>query len=231
LFSRGDVAAAINRWFEPAWEEVRSVPIVRIDFGNGTVLTRTLHGNIATHVCGADGQTLDVLPGIYEPATYLDRLDQFRLLASFVNEHGPERRAERLREYHRGQAEALKKGEVQPRLANLAGMSKRVIESGVKAVLVAGTRRPRPAPAGGAPRLESAEDVASWQVLAEDTRVNETVHRRQIHERLAAPGPAGPGALTKWLYKEVLHADLDDPYLGLGGVLFARYPFQDERSK
>jgi hypothetical protein len=230
LFSRDDVARFINRWFEPAWEEVRSVPIVRIDFGNGTVLTRTLHGNIATHVCGADGQTLDVLPGIYEPVTYLDRLDQFRLLASFVHEQGPDKRAERLREYHRGQAEALKKGEAQPRLVNLAGMSKRAIESGVKAVLVRGTARPA-APGGGAPKMEAAEDVASWRVLAEDTRANETVHRRQIHERLATTGPVLPGALTKWLYKEVLHADLDDPYLGLGGVLFARYPFKDEHLK
>jgi hypothetical protein len=30
------------------------------------------------------------------------------------------------------------------------------------------------------------------------------------------------------MYKEVLNADLDDPYLGLGRVLFANYPFAKE---
>jgi hypothetical protein len=34
--------------------------------------------------------------------------------------------------------------------------------------------------------------------------------------------------VTKKLYKEVLHADLDDPYLGLGPTLFAGYPFAGE---
>jgi hypothetical protein len=34
--------------------------------------------------------------------------------------------------------------------------------------------------------------------------------------------------VTKLVYKEVLHVDLDDPYLGLGEVLFATYPFAKE---
>ena len=48
------------------------------------------------------------------------------------------------------------------------------------------------------------------------------------------PGATGngsvvaPGGITKWLYREVLHADLDDPYLGLGDLLFANYPFAAE---
>jgi hypothetical protein len=33
--------------------------------------------------------------------------------------------------------------------------------------------------------------------------------------------------LVKWLYKEVLHLDLDDPYLGLQTTLFDGYPFDD----
>ena len=77
LFSDDHVAALINNRFEAAWESVRPVPLVTINFGNGHVLTRTLNGNIATYVCTADGKMLDVLPGVYEPTTYLDRLDQF----------------------------------------------------------------------------------------------------------------------------------------------------------
>ena len=70
MFSREDVSAFINQHFEPAWEMVRPVPIVRIDFGNGNVATRTLRGNVASYVCGADGQIVDILPGIYTPAAY-----------------------------------------------------------------------------------------------------------------------------------------------------------------
>ena len=41
-----------------------------------------------------------------------------------------------------------------------------------------------------------------------------------------------PDKLTKWLYREVLHADLDDPYLGLGKALFENYPmFNKSRRK
>src|SRR5262249_53179568 len=78
------------------------------------------------------------------------------------------------------------------------------------------------------PKLEAVDDVANWKVLAEDTQLNETVRRQQIHEMLAASGLVGPEKLTRHLYKEVLHADLDDPYLGLGDALFAHYPFSKE---
>jgi hypothetical protein len=33
------------------------------------------------------------------------------------------------------------------------------------------------------------------------------------------------------MYKEVLHADLDDPYLGLGKLLFDNYVFSAEEKK
>ena len=85
LFSNEKVAAFINNNFEPAWESVRPVPIVRIDFGEGAVVTRTLNGNIATSVCTRDGLVLDVLPGIYQPDAYLEQLDQFRLLFRYAN--------------------------------------------------------------------------------------------------------------------------------------------------
>jgi hypothetical protein len=40
-----------------------------------------------------------------------------------------------------------------------------------------------------------------------------------------------PAAVMKRLYKDVLHADLDDPYLGLGPTLFANYAFAKEDKK
>jgi len=228
------VATVINSQFEAVWESVRPVPIVRIDFGNGTLLTRTLHGNIATYVCAADGQVLDILAGIYTPAVYMAQLQQFRLLANYAEQEGKEKRGLRLREYHQGQADALAKNEPAAVLVNQAFMSKRAIEGGIKAVLVPGTmvKHVRPSLVSNKKptdeRLEPAEDLANWKLLAEDTRINESVRREQIHSLLASKGAVQPERIVKWLYKDVLHADLDDPYLGLGSTLFANYPFKDQ---
>jgi hypothetical protein len=239
LFSRDDIAVYVSRNFEPVWESVRPVPIVRIDFGNGTVLTRTLHGNIATHVCTAEGQVLDTLGGIYTPAVYLEQLTQFRLLANYVDQQGKEQRATRLRDYHQLQADRLRKNELVAKFVDVAPVTKRAIENNLKAVLVAGNvaERMHGVKEGDKkalvedPKVGSAEDLANWKLLAEDTRVNESLRRRQIHEELARRGLVRPEAVTKWLYREVLHADLDDPYLGLGSTLFASYPFKDSGSR
>jgi hypothetical protein len=234
LFSRDDVTSLINASFEPAWKTVRPVPLVRIDFGNQVVLTRTLNGNIATSVCNADGQVLDILPGIYTPDVYLDRLNQLRLLANYVGQGEPSKREARLREYHRDQAEALAHQKVPARFINAAAMAKRAIEGGLKAMLVPGNtpvERPPEVPHAQhvrRPALESREDVANSKELVEDTRINESVRRRQIHDMLAEAGLVAPERVTKRLYKEVLHADLDDPCLGLGATLFANYPFKGE---
>lgn len=233
LFSNDAVAAQLNRFFEPVWESVRPVPMVRVDFGNGTVLKRTLHGNIASYVCAADGQVLDILPGIYAADAYQAKLYQLRLLANYVDQQGPAKRNDRLAAYHRAQAEALAKQEVPPQFVNMAPPTKAAIENRLKAVLLAGGQIP-PAKQASAkktaePKLDVPEDVANWKLLAEDTQVNETVRRKQIHEMLKEQA-ARPEKLTKWLYKDVLHADLDDPYLGLGNVLFANYPFTKEDS-
>jgi hypothetical protein len=230
LFSRGEIANFINQAFEPVWESVRPVPLVRIDFGNGTVLTRTLNGNIATSVCSADGTVLDILPGIYTPAVYQNCLKQFNLLADYANQ--PERavRTDLLRDYHKAQAAALEKNLPALQLVRLPPRGKAVIEKGPKLVLMPG--KPVVGSATGKtanpiPRVASAEDLANWKALAEDTVINEKARRAVIHQRLAQTGLVEPRTMTKWLYKEVLHADLDDPYLGLGEVLFANYPFKD----
>jgi hypothetical protein len=228
LFSNDQVAAFINSNFEPCWEMVRPVPMVRIDFGNGTVITRTLHGNIATYACSSDGHVLDVLPGIYNVAGYLDALDQLRLLAWYARSVPDEKqRAAYLQTYHEKQVEALKKGQPPGRLVDLAkavlAVGKGKVERPLETVVAGKRSESEPA----AP-LESPQDVASWKELAEDTRINETARRLLIHSRLAKTPALNPAQISKWLYKEVLHADLDDPYLGLGNTLFGTYPFAKE---
>ncbi len=236
LFSQDDVAADINSLFEPVWESVRPVPVVRIDFGNGTVLTRTLHGNILTAVCNADGQVLDALPGIYDPAAYRERLTQLALLARYVQGRPAGQRAARLRSYHETQAAALRRGQtpeqfvVRARLG--APITKMAIERPVEIVLAPPAPRKETAapaqPKEAGPPLEEREDVAHWKALTEDTRLNESVRRLQIHDILTAAGMVRPEKVTHPIYKDVLHADLDDPYLGLGKTLFATYPFGRE---
>jgi hypothetical protein len=77
------------------------------------------------------------------------------------------------------------------------------------------------APAVRVPLAERSE-------LALDSQVNEEVRRKAIHQELARVGAVRPDELKKWLFKEVLRVDLDDPLLGLGGVLKANYPFEEE---
>jgi hypothetical protein len=204
LFSNKSIAQYINTNFEPVWQSVRPVPIVNIDFGNGKVITRTLHGNIATYLCNDSGQVLDILPGIYQPVTYMDRLQQFKMLALYAGKaKTAEQREITLVSYHETIARQLTQKAEPSRFVDVKDFSK-------------------------APNLDSSTELANWQALIEDTRLNETSRREKIHTMLAARKLTSPGAVTKWLYREVLHADLDDPYLGLGPTLFASYPFKDD---
>lgn len=235
MFSREDVAAFVNGNFEPAWQSVRPAPIVRIDFGNGNALTRTLHGNIATYVCLPDGQVLDILPGVYTPAMYLERLKQCTLLAEYVALKQDEDRQARIKEYHARQAERLAQAQEPDALVERVerGASILAVEKSVKVVLVPAERAKaqqaqQPAPAKEEPPKLDGNELANWKLLAEDTRINESLRRQQIHEILASLGVVRPAELTKRLYKEVLRTDLDDPYLGLGNVLFQTYPFSKE---
>jgi hypothetical protein len=231
LFSKDNVAAYVNRFFEPVWESVRPVPIVRIDFGNGNVLTRTLHGNILTSVCTAEGQILDALPGIYAENVYLNRLNQLRLMGQYVRRLAPAARPLWFQDYHERQAEALAKGQTPEQFEiDLSKMpiTKRVVERPMEVVLRQPAVPPPSAEKGTVPAAAAKEDVGRWKELAEDTRLNETVRRRQIHELLAKSGLVKPEKVLRPIYKDVLHADLDDPYLGLGEALFGSYPFAKE---
>jgi hypothetical protein len=70
--------------------------------------------------------------------------------------------------------------------------------------------------------------LAKRPELQVDSEANERIRRKAVHDELAHRGPVRPDDLKKWLYKDVLHADLDDPLLGLGPVLNANYPFAEE---
>jgi hypothetical protein len=232
LFSDTQLARAINQNLEPAWEMVRPVPIVRIDFGNGNVVTRTLHGNIASYVCASDGQVVDIVPGIYTPPTYQAALEPIRRLAVDIARLERGARQDRLREYHNEEA-------AQRRVHPAAAIAAVVADANPPAVAAHLGRHPALAVAAQNPALPRADLgkhategrldllLARWQALADDALINERIRRVQIHERLAGAAVV-PEQIKRWLYKEVLHADLDDPYLGLGSVLLGDDIFREE---
>ena len=204
MFSSPEVAQYINENFEPAWEMVRPVPTITIDFGNGKKMTRTVNGNIATYVCTRDGYIVDVLPGIFDSATYLDRLSaikrQFETLPS--DQPGLVRE---LANYHLN-------AETRKAVIGSAGAERRTIAS----PLIVGAFKPQP-----------ERRSISKSTLIADTEINENERRPIIHSVLKYSGLVKPDDLKKWLYREVLHADLDDPYLGFDKILTQSYPFDD----
>ena len=258
MFSSDSVASYINAAFEPVWESVRPVPIVTIDFGNGEKITRTLHGNIATYLCNAQGTVYDILPGIYEPTEYLKQLNQFALLFRHAYQQfryvpardGADAKSalaahldQRLKAFHERQAGLLRDDKPADVLAqNLnGGRSKADIEMPIELIAVGGVSKLQTRlPPNGLERVSkesahpattvptNAAEIAGWKELVEDTRINESIRRRAIHEKLALAGRVQPENVKKWLFKEVLAADLDDPTLGIGKLLDNRYPFAEE---
>jgi len=96
------------------------------------------------------------------------------------------------------------------------------IEGPVTRVIVGAPVFPVTAPPAPAGRLADRPE------LKLDTEVNERVRRKAVHAHLARAGIVRPNDITKWLFKDVLHADLDDPMLGLGPILNENYPLADE---
>lgn len=222
LFSNETVADYINATFEPVWESARPVPIVSIDFQNGHVLSRALPGNIATYVCASDGQVLDILPGMYTSAGYLTHLRWFKTL-EFISAMPLERRQTALLDYHRDAIKRMSlQGAYQPSKVHAsfgaAGASYNSSAPTGKPT-PASTRPDLPEISPGIQQL-TMEDARQWNALVEDTKANETARRTAIHEKLSTSHPVTPDGIVKWLYREVLHSDLDDPYLGLGKLPF-----------
>lgn len=231
LFSDDAVAKAINEKFEPVWVSVRPVPTVTIDFGNGKKITRTLHGNVASYVLNQDGSIVDILPGLYEPQQYISKLDQLW----WVHHYMPLTRnpVAFLADYHQKQMVAIKTSGSSLEVRPNADLTKALIEINIKSILKASNATTKNAKARMQGSLEHPDfnepkALASWRRVHEDTDINENQRRAQVHEMLAARPNAHPEDVTKKLYREVLHADIDDPYMGLGPTLFDDYPFRED---
>ncbi|PZM79267.1 MAG: hypothetical protein DKT66_22575 [Candidatus Melainabacteria bacterium] len=232
LFSDENVAKEINDKFEPVWVSVREVPTVTIDFGNGHKIKRTLHGNVASYVLTADGTIVDILPGLYERDEYVKQLNNL----FWVHHYIPLSRNAQvfLADYHREQAQSIKTSGKALEVRPFADMSKMAIEISTKTILrppgwSAGPKSGvKPTATVEHPDFSKPGELAHWRKLFEDTAVNERERRGPVHAMLLAHPGAKPADVTKQLYREVLHADIDDPYLGLGETLFKDYPFTED---
>ncbi|MFL5328867.1 MAG: hypothetical protein ACJ8C4_08110 [Gemmataceae bacterium] len=221
-----------------------------IDFGNGRTVKRTLQGNIATYVCNPQGIVFDVLPGIYNPTVYRQALE----LCKGEYSGGSNNKLEQeLREYHTRKANELRNVVVTPQMQAIAPVSEGFLGGGggfkggaigfaggtgfgggMKGALghLGGIEGPTAQLVAGVPptvteRLPTGP-LAAHPGLQVDAEANERIRRRIVHERLASAGLVHPNEIKSWLFKEVLHCDLDDPLLGLGEVLNANYPFRSE---
>ena len=216
LFSNESLALWINENFEPVWESVRPVPVVRVNFGGGHQVTRTLHGNTATYVCNADGHVIDILPGVYSRAEYRRQLSTIVDLAAACRGQEKRELQATLAAYHR--TEYWKRPPLEEGSVPFA--SKRVVERPVEEAI---TGRPK----GGSGNGGRTADP--FPHLATDDRANEERRRPLIHGQLRYGQLVPPEELTDWLYRTVLETDLRDPLLGLGPMLVGSDPFERTR--
>lgn len=142
LFSQTDLAQYLDTYFECSWESVAPVPRVTVSFGDGHVLERTLHGNIATWLCTPDGEVFEVIPGLVDAEAYRLRLNEALVAyaqltaapdrASAVVEHNL-RRAERLEQLRAADEQARLLATVLPTTPGFD--SKMAIETPVESAL------------------------------------------------------------------------------------------------
>jgi hypothetical protein len=200
LFSQAETAAWIDGRFEAAWRSLHPVPLVTVDFGDRRTVTRTLHGNVVTWICTPDGEIVDGLPGLYDASTYRARLEEIAALADRIRTLPAAERRAAVADHHRGRSDREAR-------ARAPAMSKRAIERPLERAF----RNP-PAP--------PAALLAPAAALAADTRLNEAEARPALHTLLLDSGPSRPADVERKVYREILHVDLDDPWLGLAPALF-----------
>ena len=211
LFSQQELAALMSGRFECVWEELRPAPHVRIDFKNGYVLERTLNGNVATLFCTPEGLVYDVLPGIMDAASYSAAIEESS--KRFYDLPEGAGLALAIETSSRERATRLSVALDTPLTDATVFGGKGFVEAPVKKAIGA-TVVPLDAPSAnrmeGIPR--AAQDRAS---LEEDTRIARTLLLPQALELLANHPLCTPEDLAIPLFRDVLHVDLLDPYLGL----------------
>lgn len=215
IFSDPEVSKFVRDNFVAAWESVRPVPIVEIDFGNGNKLKRTLNGNIATYLCMPDGRVLDIVTGLVEPKAYLREL-KYAINLYRAARYGFEKT---VLAYHKDNLKETTRYEMEvPDYAKsrIEQPMKKAVHLELALFADELERRDVGKEAIERPMRKMTEEE---KLLRDDTRLNLIERRPAVHAILSKKIVV-PADLTKRLYKDVLHCDLDDPYLGLATKAF-----------
>jgi hypothetical protein len=103
LYSDDAISSIMREQYVLYWHSVRDVPVVTIDLGGGLVIHQTITGNSVHYLLAPDGTPLDLLPGLYSPAEFHDRIEWWATLAKKFDALPPAERAAALVRYHQGQ--------------------------------------------------------------------------------------------------------------------------------
>jgi hypothetical protein len=198
LYPHREVAALLSRGFVLHWRSVRPVPKVKIDFGDGRVVDRTLTGNSAHLVLDPRGRVADAIPGLYTPSTFAEVLRRAGGLATEIAGLPDRPARERLQIRHNERARAID---------GLPPPPAREYPSAREAGKLAITKM----------RMEEPLLTFIEASAADDAMTNERLLHRRVHERFASGDVAlEREPFVEWLYQDVFKMPLDDPWLGLG---------------
>ena len=220
LFSHTELAEYLSASFECAWESLRPVPQVDIDFGNGHRLHRTLNGNIATWFCTPEGQAFDLLPGLvsreeYRKRATVARAFHHRLGAADDFREWVVRFHDRALDSSTDEMWSVAESDLR------SDLRKMIVEFPLKKALEDPTGFAAESMEGGSsvlvselPRRADDRDRGEPDLVA-DTQHNSRMRYAPVHRLLRDRPLARPAELTSLVFATVLGVDLEDPYLGL----------------
>ncbi len=206
MFSDKELANYLNDNFECSWQMLKPVPIMSVDFGDGRIVRRSMHGNVASYVCTADKTIVDVIPGIYGPRTYQGALVKLHGLTLALKSADRLIASRQIARHHDAEIKRINSE------MNL-----------ISAGRIFGFKY-NPSTVKAEPELEALGDKNYLNGILADNAVSETTRRLTIHKMLMKAGESSPEQITKQVYKNCLDLDLDDPYLGLSAALVSSYP-------
>ncbi|HUK81657.1 MAG TPA: hypothetical protein VLZ12_03400 [Verrucomicrobiae bacterium] len=202
LYANREVADTLRDHFILHWKSVRPVPKITIDFGDGRVMQRTITGNSIHYVLDSEGRVIDALPGLYGPKAFL------KVLAAAEQQA---KRHDGLRQFHAAQLQKVFTLEADD--VRLDATSRELMRAKFPTARDAG-RLTMSKTAVEDPLVRMVQSFE--RTLAEDTRQNETVLHRRLHEWFAN-GEVGDDVetLNERVYAELFLTPVNDPWLGL----------------
>ncbi|RYG23865.1 hypothetical protein EON82_12665 [bacterium] len=150
LFKDPEFSKFVQNEAIPAWEMVRPVPHVTIDFGDGKNVVRTVRGNAVMYLVNSDGKVFDAFPGVYTKDDFLPAVRES--ISKLAKADDAE-----VREYHQKNAAPIRR--------TLFTTSKLVLEGPTLRLMNA------PAIKGFQPPVQTVADPSKTKFLREASRL------------------------------------------------------------